>query len=79
MPLKVVRLTVPLEEIEGRLSHDVTTGRRDDLREAAAWVAASSGVGIEDLTVPNDRPVREVAVEVLNWLGWPERESDLPC
>ena len=78
MPLKVVRLTVPLEEIEGRLSHDVTTGRRDDLREAAAWVAASTGVGIEDLTVPNDRPVREVAVEVLNWLGWPERGSDLP-
>ena len=79
MPLKVVRLTVPLKEIEGRLSHDVTTGRRDDLREAAAWVAASTGVGIEDLTVPNDRPVREVAVEVLNWLGWPERGSDLPC
>ena len=78
MPLKVVRLTVPLEEIEGRLSHDVTTGRRDDLREAAAWVAASSGVGIEDLAVPNDRPVREVAVEVLNWLGWPERGSGLP-
>jgi hypothetical protein len=78
MPLKVVRLTVPLEEIEGRLSHDVTTGRRDDLREAAAWVAASTGVGIEDVAVPNDRPVREVAVEVLNWLGWPERGSDLP-
>ena len=78
MPLKVVRLTVPFEEIEKRLSHDVTTGRRDDLREAAAWVAASSGIGIEDLVVPNDRPVREVAVEVLNWLGWPERGSDLP-
>jgi hypothetical protein len=78
MPLKVVRLTVPLEEIEKRLSHDVTTGRRDDLREAAAWVAASSGIGIEDRAVPNDRPVHEVAVEVLNWLGWPERGSDLP-
>jgi hypothetical protein len=73
MPLKVVRLTVPLQEIEERLRHDVTTGRRDDLREAAAWVAACSGVGIEDLAVPNDRPIREVAVEVLGWLGWPER------
>jgi hypothetical protein len=41
MPLKVVRLTVPLEEIEERPSHDATTGRRDDLREAAVWVAAS--------------------------------------
>ena len=69
MPLKVVRLTVPLQEIEKRLSHDVTTGRRDDLRAAAEWVAASSGVGIEDLTVPNDRPIREVAMEILNWLG----------
>ena len=78
MPLKVVRLTVPLREIEGRLSHDPTTGRRDDLREAAAWVAASSGVGIEDLTVPNDRPIREVATEVLAWLGWPERGSPSP-
>ena len=78
MPLKVVRLTVPLEEIEERLSHDPTTGRRDDLREAAVWVAASFGVGIEDLTVPNDRPIRKVAVEVLGWLGWPERGSPSP-
>lgn len=43
MPLKVVRLTVPLEEIEERLRSDVTTGRRDDLREATVWVAASLG------------------------------------
>jgi hypothetical protein len=43
MPLRVVRLTVPLEEIEERLRHDVTTGRRDDLREAAFWLAASFG------------------------------------
>ena len=78
MPLKVVRLTVPLEEIEERLSHDPTTGRRDDLREAAVWVAASFGVGIEDLTVSNDRPIRKVAVEVLGWLGWPERGSSSP-
>jgi hypothetical protein len=52
MQLKVVRLAVPLEEIEERLRHDVTTGRHDDLREAAVWVTASTGVGIEDLTVP---------------------------
>jgi hypothetical protein len=71
MPLKVVRLTVPLPEIERRLRPDVTTGRRDDLREAAMWVAASIGVGIEDLTVPNDRPIREVAADILGWLGWP--------
>jgi hypothetical protein len=71
MPLRVVRLTVPLPEIEERLRPDVTTGRRDDLREAATWVAGSVGVGIEDATVSNERPIREVAADVLDWLGWP--------
>ena len=70
MPLKVVRLTVPLFEIEKRLRSDPTTGRREDLREAAAWVAGSVGVGIEDATVLNDRPLQEVAAEILDRLGW---------
>jgi gluconate kinase len=70
MPLRVVRLTVPLEEIEKRLRSEVTTGRREDLREAAVWVADSLGVGIEDVTVSNDRPIQEVAAEILDWLGW---------
>lgn len=78
MPLKVVRLTVPLEEIGDRFSHDPTAGRRDDLREAAAWVAASYGVGLVDVTVPNDRPIREVATDIVDWLGWLERGSILP-
>ena len=34
------------------------------------WVAGSLGVGIEELTVSNDRPIQEVAAEILNWLGW---------
>jgi len=70
MPLRVVRLTVPFEEIERRLKADVTTGRADDLREARAQMQRDDGVGIEDMTVANDRPVREVAVQVLDWLGW---------
>ncbi len=36
LPLRVVRLTVPLAGIERRLAGDVTSGRRDDLRAAAA-------------------------------------------
>ena len=70
MPLRVVRLTVPLEEIEKRLRSEVTTGRREDLREAAVWGADSLGVGIEEVTVSNDRPIREVAAEIADWLGW---------
>jgi hypothetical protein len=72
MPVRVVRLTVPLPEIEERLRYDPTAGRREDLREAIAWIAGSVGVGIEDATVSNDRPIREVAADILGWLGWQE-------
>jgi hypothetical protein len=70
VPLRVVRLAVPLLDIEQRLAADVTSGRRDDLRDAAASIAASEGVGVEDLVVRNDRPVGEIAREVMAWLGW---------
>ena len=70
MPLRVVRLTVPVGEIERRLRADVTSGRRDDLREAASWISTGEGEGVEDLAVPNDRPIRQVAVDILEWLGW---------
>ena len=60
----------PSLQIEERLRADVTTERRDDLREAAAWMATSRGVGVEDLTVANDRPIRQVATTILKWLGW---------
>jgi adenylylsulfate kinase len=68
--LRVVRLSVPLLAIEKRLAADVTSGRRDDLREAASSIAAGEGVGVEDVTVLNDRPVGLVAREVMTWLGW---------
>jgi hypothetical protein len=70
VPLRVVRLTVPLPEIRQRLAADVTSGRQDDLREAAAQLAASEGAGLEDLVVANDRPISVVAGEILSWLGW---------
>ncbi len=68
--LRVVRLSVPLPAIEQRLAADTTSGRRDDLRAAAASIAAGEGVGVEDVTVANDRPVSLVAQEVMTWLGW---------
>jgi hypothetical protein len=70
VPLRVVRLAVPLDDIERRLASDVTSGRRDDLREAAASLAAGDGTGVEDVVIGNDRPVGVVAREVLTFLGW---------
>ena len=69
--LRVVRLEVPLPEIEARLGPAVTAGRQDDLRAARDWIAYSMGLGIEDLTVANDRPIRQTAIEIIEWLAWP--------
>jgi hypothetical protein len=71
LPLKVARLTVPLAVIEQRLASDVTSGRRDDLREAADQVATDEGADLEDVTVRNDRPINVVAQELMTFLGWP--------
>jgi hypothetical protein len=70
LPLQVARLTVPLPAIEQRLASDVTSGRRDDLREAAVSIANEEGAGLEDITIANDRPVGVVAPEVMTFLGW---------
>jgi adenylylsulfate kinase len=70
VPLRVVRLSVPLPEIERRVAADTTSGRRDDLQEAASSIATGEGVGVEDMTVANDRPIGVIAHEVMTWLGW---------
>lgn len=70
VPLRVVRLTVPLPEIEQRLAADVITERREELREAARQITDGEGVGLEDVVVANDRPVPVVAQQILTWLGW---------
>lgn len=70
LPLRVVRLEVPLPAIERRLAGDVTSGRRDDLRAAAASIAAAEGAGVEDVVIGNDRPVGIVARDVMTFLGW---------
>jgi adenylylsulfate kinase len=70
VPLRVVRLEVGLADIERRLSGDVTSGRRDDLREAASALQTKEGAGIEDVVIGNDRPIGAVAHDVLSFLGW---------
>ena len=71
LPLRVARLTVRLPEIERRLAGDVTSGRPDDLRAAAAAIAAAEGTGVEDVVISNDRPIGVVARDVMTFLGWP--------
>ena len=70
MPLAVVRLTLPLDEIERRLSVSVTTGRQADIEIARHWIAEKRDEGVGDVTIENDRPVRDVALEIVTWLGW---------
>ena len=70
VPLRVVRLSLPLPDIEQRLATDVTTERQEELREAARQIAAGEGAGIEDVALANDRPVGTVAQQVMTWLGW---------
>ena len=70
LPLQVAQLTVSLADIEHRLASDVTTGRRDDLRAAAAALAAGQGDGLADIVVRNDRPVDVVAAELMTFLRW---------
>ena len=63
-------MSVPLADIEQRLAADVTTERREELREAARQIAAGGGVGLEDVVLANDRPVPVVAEQIMTWLGW---------
>jgi hypothetical protein len=69
-PLRVVQLTLPYEQIEERLSSAVTTGRMRDLDEARRPIEQLSSSGVGDVAIANDRPIRQVADEILDWLNW---------
>jgi hypothetical protein len=71
VPMRVVRLEVDAALVERRLSSDPTQGRRqDDLDVAREWLAAGYGIGLEDLLLDGDRPVRETSMAICSWLGW---------
>jgi hypothetical protein len=61
VPLRVVGLELPHEDIRGRLDRAVTRGREDDLGTAAEWLAIGRGSGFEDLLLPSDRPSAAVS------------------
>jgi hypothetical protein len=70
VPLRVVRLTLSLEDTARRLGTDPTSGRAKDLDQAADQIASAIGAGLDDLTISNDRSLREVASSVVAWLAW---------
>jgi adenylylsulfate kinase-like enzyme len=70
MPMATIRLEAPLDEIERRLSMSVTSGRQVDLSMTRTWFARGTGSSVGDFVIRNDRPVREVAFEVLDTLAW---------
>jgi chloramphenicol 3-O-phosphotransferase len=63
MPVTVVRLDVPIDEIERRIGSDA--GRQDELRRAREWVESGEGIGFEDVVIANTAPLREVAQTVI--------------
>jgi hypothetical protein len=69
-PVKVVELVVPLSVIEARLVTSVATGREDDLREARRWHSEGLGSGLGEVRISGDRPILQVASDILDWLGW---------
>ena len=71
VPMRVVRLEVDADLVAQRLSVDPTEERReDDLRVAREWLSAHRGVGVEELTLPGDQPVRRTSEAICSWLGW---------
>jgi len=70
MPLTTIRLDVPLEEVERRLSSSVTSGRQVDLTMAREWFANGERHDVGDVVIANDRPIGNVAQAVLDELGW---------
>jgi hypothetical protein len=70
MPLRVIRLTVSAATIEERLGSSPNRGRADDRVRAGEWIAAGTGVGLEDVEVDNVGPLRDTARRVLMAIGW---------
>ncbi len=69
-PLKVIGLTAPLSIIEERLTGDAATGRKEDLNNTKQWLQEGLDSSIFDAEVSNNRPILEVANEVLTLLEW---------
>ena len=65
MPMKVVRLTAPIEVIEQRIN-----GREEELEVVRAALASPATDDVGDLVLDGERPIADLAREILDWLGW---------
>ena len=73
-PLRVARLELPSSAVRQRLGEAITAERSvDDLRDALRWL--DEGIGVEgDAVFRSDRPITEVASDIVEWLGWTPSE-----
>jgi adenylylsulfate kinase len=69
IPLTVIRLEVGEAVVRRRLAHDPNASRADDLARALASLR-DPAVDEADWVVDADGPVGDIAVEVLERLGW---------
>jgi thymidylate kinase len=67
MPVRVLRLTVPMEVIDRRLERD---DRPADAIVAQDQVHRELGATIAERTVDNDRPIADAVADALDWVGW---------
>jgi adenylate kinase family enzyme len=72
VPLKVVRLTVPSEEVLRRLR---SNGRPQVDIDVALEQLDADDSGLADVDIPNAGPVDETVSAVLQWVGWHVREE----
>jgi shikimate kinase len=68
-PLTAVQLTAPWETIERRLRSSPTAARLEDLPRARQQVDAAEGPAVH-ATIDGDRPVADVAEDILRLLRW---------
>jgi len=69
-PLTVVELRASWPTIERRLRSSPTSGRLDDLRRARNQIEVVEGAPRVDATIDGDRPVGDVASDILRLLRW---------
>ena len=73
VPVRVVRLAVPDDEILRRLEAD---GRsQHDIDGALAQIASPADPSLADVAIDNTGAIGETVSAVLDWAGWPKPQA----